>query len=445
MDPKLLGPIYRLTVPVFLSSQLENLIGLADIFMVGRLGVDSMSAVGIATTLTMVIRITMVSVVSGAFTLVAQAVGAGDPRHASSTAKQALTLVAFISLGFGLLGMALSGPALHFLSPTEAVARLGLPYLLVFFAGLVFLALNNVIHNCLYGAGDTRTPFYLGLLSSAVKVVFSYGLIFGAWGLPAQGVVGAATGTVIGQAVGLVLGMWALYSGRFALKLLPESSYRPNRDLARRILKIGVPAGLQGIFRNGSNIVFVKFLALTHNPVAAIAAFTIGNQVERVLRRGSLSFGTAAQTLVGQHIGSGDLAQAERYGWTTMAVGPLSMLALGLPMAFWGSTYLGLFTAEAPVLAIGGAYLWALCLAEPFMALAIAAGAGLRGAGETRPTLNYTLVSQWLVRLPASYLLAFTLGFDTDGLWFALVLFSAVQGFLTMRRFGLGVWKTLKV
>ena len=165
-----------------------------------------MSAVGIATTLTMVIRITMVSVTSGAFTLVAQAVGARNRDHASSTAKQALTLVALISVGFGLVGMAISAPALYFFSPSDSVARLGVPYLLVFFAGLVFLGLNYAIHNCLYGAGDTRTPLYLSLLTSAVKLLFSYALIFGAWGLPALGIVGAVTGTIIGQVIGLVVG-----------------------------------------------------------------------------------------------------------------------------------------------------------------------------------------------------------------------------------------------
>ena len=288
--------------------------------MVGHLGVDSMSAVGIATTLTMVIRITMVSVTSGAFTLVAQAVGARNPDHASSTAKQALTLVALISVGFGLVGMAISAPALHFFSPTDSVARLGVPYLLVFFAGLVFLGLNYAIHNCLYGAGDTRTPLYLSLLTSAVKLLFSYGLIFGAWGLPALGIVGAVTGTIIGQITGLIVGLWVLYSGRFALILLPETSYRPNRDLARRILKIGVPAGLQGIF-----------------------------------------------------------------------------------------------------------------------------GGGLRGAGDTRSALNYTLISQWLVRLPVSYVLAFTFGLDTNGLWISLVVFSVVQGILTVRRFAGGAWKSMRV
>ena len=119
------------------------------------------------------------------------------------------------------------------------------------------------------------------------------------------------------------------------MTFLPATSYRPNRDLARRILKIGIPAGLQGIFRNGSNLVFLKLLALTQNPVAAVAAFTVGHQLERILRRGSLSFGTAAQTLVGQHIGAGDLPQADRYGWTSMLVGPFSMLLLGLPIALY--------------------------------------------------------------------------------------------------------------
>ena len=424
---------------------MENVISLADIYMVGHLGVDSMSAVGIATTLTMVIRITMVSVTSGAFTLVAQAVGARNPDHASSTAKQALTLVALIGVGFGLVGMAISAPALYFFSPTDSVARLGVPYLLVFFAGLVFLGLNYAIHNCLYGAGDTRTPLYLSLLTSAVKLLFSYALIFGAWGLPALGIVGAVTGTIIGQITGLIVGLWVMYSGRFALTFLPATSYRPNRDLARRILKIGIPAGLQGIFRNGSNLVFLKLLALTQNPVAAVAAFTVGHQLERILRRGSLSFGTAAQTLVGQHIGAGDLPQADRYGWTSMLVGPFSMLLLGLPIVLFAVPYIELFTQETEVLHIGVAFLWAICLAEPFMALAIVSGGGLRGAGDTRPALNYTLISQWLVRLPVSYVLAFTLGLDTNGLWIGLVVFSVVQGILTVRRFAGGAWKSMRV
>ena len=103
------------------------------------------------------------------------------------------------------------------------------------------------------------------------------------------------------------------------------------------------------------------------------------------------------------------------------------------------------FTQETEVLHIGVAFLWAICLAEPFMALAIVSGGGLRGAGDTRPALNYTLISQWLVRLPVSYVLAFTFGLDTNGLWIGLVVFSVVQGILTVRRFAGGAWKSMRV
>ncbi len=445
IDRGLIRPIYKLTLPVFLGSQLDNLVGLADIYMVGHLGVDAMSAVGIARTLTMVVTVAMVAVTTGAFTLVAQAIGAGDPKEASSAAKQALTLVGFVGLGLSVIGLAIASPALYFLSPSAEVARLGIPYLMVFFGGLVFMNLNYAVQNCLHGAGDTRTPLYINLLISAVKLLASYGLIYGEWGLPALGIAGAAIGSVIGRIVGLVVGLWALHSGRFALAFLPGTSYRPERELTRRIFKIGIPAALQGFFRNGSNLVFVKFLALTHSPIAAVAAFTVGGQIERILRRGSLSFGTAAQTLVGQHIGSGDLDRADRYGWTTMLIGPLSMLLLGLPIALLGTHYMGLFTQDAAVVQIGVAYLWAVVLAEPFMALSIISGGGLRGAGDSRPPLNHTLVAQWLVRLPVSYVLAFVLGLDIYGLWIGLVVFSGVQGLLTSRRFAGGVWKTMRV
>ncbi|MFT5369161.1 MAG: Na+-driven multidrug efflux pump [Candidatus Latescibacterota bacterium] len=238
---------------------------------------------------------------------------------------------------------------------------------------------------------------------------------------------------------------WALYSGRFAITLLPDTSYRLNRDLAGRILKIGIPAGLQGLFRNGSGLIFLKFVALTTASTAALAAFSIGNQVERVVRRTSLSFGTVATTLVGQSIGAKDPDEAERRGWTTLVISILSLALMGLPVIFFAYPTMALFTDASDVIAIGILYLYAIALSEPFMCAATTAGGGLQGAGDTVPALVYTLVSQWLIRLPAAYILAFPLGYDTTGLWIALVIFSALQGILTARKFLKGEWKTRRI
>ena len=106
IDKRLTRPIFALATPVALSSQLDTLVGVADIYLVGDLGPDAIAAVGISQILTMVIGVVMISVSTGAFALVAQGTGANDERTVSATTKQALVLVAAISSLLSLVGIA---------------------------------------------------------------------------------------------------------------------------------------------------------------------------------------------------------------------------------------------------------------------------------------------------------------------------------------------------
>lgn len=434
-------PIFALATPVALSSQLDTLVGIADIYLVGDLGADAIAAVGISQILTMVIGVVMISVSTGAFALVAQGTGANDERTVSATTKQALVLVAAISALLSLVGIACSRMALEILSMPPGVVELGTGYLHVFFAGLPFMALNFTLNNCLYGAGDARTPLYLNLIMSVLKIAFSYLLIFGVGPLPVLGVTGAALATVLSRAAGFALAIAMVKSNRLNVRFLPETSYIPERERAERMLRIGIPSAVQGLFRNGSGVVFVKLVALTLQPTVAVAAYSIGNQVERIVRRTSLSFGTAATTLVGQRLGAGDSEGAERSGWTSILIGSVSMALFGAPLAFFAGDIMGLFTQDPDIIRVGKVYIWAILLAEPLQCIAITAGGGLRGAGDTKPALYYTIIAQWIVRLPVGYGLAFGLGYDVDGLWVSLVAFSALQGWLTLRKFAQGEWK----
>lgn len=445
IDFSLTPRIFKLAVPVIATSQMDNVVGIATIYMVGKLGPTAISTVGISWQIIVVIMVSMMAITTGTFALVAQAIGAGSARDASATTKQSLTLMSLLSIGVSPFGIIATPTMLTFLSVPPDVVDLAKPYLQVFFASLILMALTYTQMTCFHAAGDTRTPFYITLITNIITVIASYGFIFGVWGLPTLGVVGSAYGMIVGRILSVALFFWALYSGRFAITLLPDTSYRLRRDLAGRILKIGIPAGLQGLFRNGSGLIFLKFVALTSASTAALAAFSIGNQVERVVRRTSLSFGTVATTLVGQSIGAKDPDEAERRGWTTLVISILSLALLGLPVVFFARPIMALFTDASDVIAIGILYLYAIALAEPFMCAATTAGGGLQGAGDTVPALIYTLVSQWLIRLPTAYILAFPLGYDTTGLWIALVIFSALQGILTARKFLKGEWKTRRI
>jgi Na+-driven multidrug efflux pump len=127
-------------------------------------------------------------------------------------------------------------------------------------------------------------------------------------------------------------------------------------------------------------------------------------------------------------------------GRSANLVGVVAMILCGLPVMLLARPFMALFTDVPEVIAIGVIYLWAVALAEPFMCLGITAGGALRGAGDTKPTLYYTIIAQWLVRLPMGYVLAFSFGLQEHGLWIALVLLSVVQGLLTWRKFRRGLW-----
>ncbi len=404
-----------LAAPVALSSQLDNLVGFAEIFMVRSLGASAISAVGISRQVVMVIGITMVAVTTGTMTMIAQAIGARDTAQASATAKQSITLVFAISALISALGYVGSPFALRMMSLPPDVITLGIPYLRLFFIGLPLMGIQYTISTCFHAAGDARTPLYIALLSNSARLVMAYGLIYGAWGLPLLGVTGAAAGGLGGSFVGVVISLVALYSGRFGIAITRDTSFLPERDRAKRILKIGIPSAMQGLFRNGSNLIFIKFVALTTRSTIALAGFSIGNQMERTLRRTSLAFGTATTSLVGRSLGAGNVDEAESRGWTTILLAFALTITFGLPICLFATDIMKVFTSDAEVIAVGVVYIWAVALAEPFMCSSITSGGALRAAGDTMPALYYTLISQWLVRLPAAYILAFPLGYDVNG------------------------------
>lgn len=445
IDFSLTHRILSLTWPVALTRQLDNVVGMADIYMVGKLGPEAISAVGISRTIVMVISVTMIAITTGAFAMIAQAIGAHNEEGASAAAKQSISLLAGFSIIPSLIGIVGAPYFLHALSLAPEVVELATPYLRVFFAGSMFMMLNFAITTCLHAAGNTRTPLLISLFNNGVKLVLSYLLIFGALGFPEMGVVGAAIGGVVGRGLGVIIGFLVLYSGKFGIRLLPSTSYRPDLQQAKRILKIGIPSAMQGLFRNGSGVVFVKLIAMTAASTTAVAAFSIGSQMERLVRQISLAFSTASTTLVGQSIGAKNLDEAERRGWTTLALSVISVTIVGLPIAYFSRPILSFFTDAPDVIEVGILYLVMIVASEPFMCAAITSGGSLRGAGDNMPAMYYTIISQWAIRLPVAAFLAFGMGYDIYGIWYSLIIFCAIQGFLTVRKFGQGHWKTRKI
>jgi putative MATE family efflux protein len=440
----LLNQVWRLALPVIVSNLLVSLTNVVDVFMAGRLGPVEIAAVGMATSVRLLVLIAILSVTAGSMALAAQAFGARDPQGLSFVTRQSLSLTLLLGLLLGVMGWFAAEPVLTFLNSDgdpRAVA-LGTSYLQILFLGTVFLNLNFVNNSLMQGAGDTMTPLYITAGANLLNILFNYLLMFGPGPLPAYGVAGAAVGTVLSRIIASGVGLYILYSGKNVIKILP-GSYRPDWGMFKDILAIGVPSGLQGVIRNSAQIMVLRIVTSTAAGTYGAAALAIGLQVESLAFMPGLAISVAATSLVGKSLGAWQVGTARLHGNTAVFLGVMVMSAIALPLFVFAPQLVRLFdpSAHHVVVAAGASYIRINALFQPLLAVAMVTNGALRGAGDTRPGLIGTIIGRALVVVPLAYLLALPLGFGVEGVWWALVVGTAIQAAYVYLRWRGAAWQ----
>ncbi len=190
------------------------------------------------------------------------------------------------------------------------VVALGYEYIKVVFAFYPPLRFAGfTAFSALRGAGgDTKTPMKLGILMNVINAVLDYLLVFGKFGFPRLGPVGAAWASGMGITVSFIMGLYLLWSGRLVLRFKPSWSFHP--EMATRILRIGVPTMVErGLF---SFYNFLYMSIVTRFGTVALAAHQVGLRVESIAYMPAFGFNVATSALVGQSLGEGRPEKAER-------------------------------------------------------------------------------------------------------------------------------------
>ncbi len=438
---QVLRHVWAIAWPVVVASLIDATEGLVDIYLVGLLGPAAISAIGMSRQIVFIVMVMAISITGGTRTLVAQYHGAGRHGDVSRTGQQALLMGTCLALGLSGVSIVLTRPALILLGAPEEVLAHGILFLRLYFAGMVFMILNYVMSAIFGGVGDTRTPLKISVIVIIVKCVTSYGFIFGAWGLPELGVAGAAVGMIISRLAGCVIGLSILVRGHGQVRLSRNWRIKPDWNIMSRMLDIGLPSGASGFFRNGARVLIYRVVAGVKQPTAAIAALTMGFQIRLFAIMPALAFSVAATSLVGQRLGGRKIRSAEQYGGQTILLCMILIAAGSALIWLFANAIAAVFTTDETVLGISSVMLRFFAFAQVFSALSIVASGVLAGGGETRPSLYYTLISQWGVMLVFAYILAFPLGMDVEGIWIAWLAASVLQGLLTLKRYYKGTWK----
>ncbi len=433
--------VWALAWPTILGFGAQTLVRFADFVMVGGLGPEALAAVGLGGQVYWLVQAVANLVPTGLGAIIARAVGAGDRSRSDSALRQGILLSTALALVTTLVGLPFTDFAIAVYGVDSGVVSMGSDYVYWMLWGTVPFSLSFVFGAALRAAGDVRTPLYIGLVTNVLNVGLNWVLIYGNLGAPALGVAGAAMASSIVMFVQVAIFFWLW--GRGHLILSPHGgSFRPDRALCARILRIGYPAAIEQLLFQIGLLGFQRIMSLYGT--AAIAAYNVGAQILSLSFIPGIGFATAAGTLVGQHLGDGDMDAANRSGWRATWGAVASMTTIGLLIVSAARPLAEIFSDDPEVIALTIDFIWILGAVQPLMAIEFAIGGSLRGAGDTFFPMITVFFGLFLARLVPATIAAFAFGAPLQLIWCALIGDYAVKAFLLVRRFRGGYWKTIE-
>jgi len=380
---------------------------------------------------------------------VAQYHGSGDRRGCSRSTAQGI-FVAAASWPFMLalipLGLLILNHAGH--APDVVIAERS--YFIILMLGSITPPLGAAVGGFFTGRGDTLTNMYAFVAGNIVNIIFDYALIFGHWGFPEMGIRGAAWATVGSGFVapGILFGLY------FRKKVRAEydtiGTFKFDWPLMRRMLRFGFPSAFH-LFLDVSSFSFFVLLVGRLGRVE-LTASNIALAVNSLAFMPLLGIGMAATIMVGQYQGRHDHATAERSGWTALKIGWFYMSVIAITFLAFPRQYFSLFTSRgtdavalSEVLPLGRVLLMMMAVWGLLDTVNLVLSGGLKGAGDTRFVMIYSVIMAWCVWIVGEVLivLVFKAGLIVAWMWLAFYVFLLAVGFFW--RFRSGRWKTIEL
>lgn len=353
------GPIVptllKLAAPQLVLMLVQSSLGLIEAYWVGKLGTDALAGVALVFPALMLMQMMSAGAMGGGISsAIARAIGAKRHADANALVVHAIVIAIAFGLTFSVL-LLIGGRALYTLmGGRDAALEAALVYSNVLFAGIVLLWVFNALASVLRGTGNMALPAIVVTTGALIVIPLSPLLIFG-WGpFPRLGVAGGATAVLMYYAGAIPFLARAVWSGRNVVRpRLRETKIR--RPLLYEILRVGLVAALITVT---TNVTVAITTGIVGNAGAqAIAGYGIGSRLEYLLIPIAFALGAPLVAMVGTCIGAGDRKRALRAAWLGAAIGGTAAETVGLLAAAFPAAWMGLFSADAAVIAQGSQYL----------------------------------------------------------------------------------------
>lgn len=437
--------LFALIIPLLAEQFLAVMVGMADTVMVSGVGESAVAAISMVDIMNIFFVQLFTAMSAGGAVVAAQYLGHREEQNACLAAKQLVFFTLIISTTIGILISIFNRPIISLMDDNSdpVLFQQACTYLMITALSYPFLGLYNAGVGLMRAMGNSKTSMWVSVAMNLINISGNL-LLIHPCGL---GVAGAAISTLFSRMVSALIILALLFKPNMPIHLPSPHSpgfFKLDFTMIRRIFRLGVPNGLENSLFQLGRLLIMGIIATF--PTAIRAANGIANSVAGMMNIPCIAVNLAVVTVIGQLIGAGKKDEALRYGKKLLRIMYMVDIPLNLALVIAAEPVVRLFNLSEAGIPVA---VEILMLYGALSILTYPSSFGmpniLRAAGDARFTMTVSIISMLVLRLGASYLLVFGLGFSLLGVWISMHLDWIARSILFGIRFASKKWLDKKV
>ncbi len=421
---------------------MESIFALVDILYVSQVSVNAVATIGLTESVITLVYAVAIGLSMAATAIVARRVGEKDLIGASQAAVQVIFLGVLVSVIVSVVGIFYAKEILALMGAEPDLIAEGHGYTQVLLGGNVTIMLLFLINAIFRGAGNASVAMWTLILSNGLNIILDPMFIFGFGPIPAYGVEGAAIATTIGRGTAVVFQLVILFYGYSKIKVRVKDLV-VRTTVMLNLIKVSLGGIGQFLIGTSSWVFLMRIMSEFGSEV--LAGYTIAIRVMMFTLMPAWGMSNAAATLVGQNLGAKQPDRAEKSVWKTGKYNAIFMGLVSLVYLIFAPQIISMFNTTPDVVKYGSLCLRIIAAGYIFFGYGMVVIQSFNGAGDTKTPTYINFVCFWLFQLPFAYLVAVTLDFGPEGVFWAITFAEILIAIIGIIWFKKGKWKAVQV
>tara|TARA_B100000965_G_scaffold93317_1_gene76137 strand:+ start:148 stop:1521 length:1374 start_codon:yes stop_codon:yes gene_type:complete len=444
---------YNLTLayPVILGMLGHMFVSFADNIMVGQLGAAELAAVSLGNSFFFIAMSLGIGFATAITPLVAEADAANIKSDVRNALKHGLILCTALGIIL-LLAMFFSIPLMLKMNQPQDVVELAIPYLQIIAISIIPLVIFEAMKRFSDGLSNTKYPMYATIFANILNIILNYLLIFGTYGFPKLGIVGAGIGTLISRLMMVIL-LWLIFINKQKFKtfITELNFFKTKKRVFKKIIDLGLPSALQMFFEVGifTAAIWLSGILGKNFQAANQIAFNLSAMTFMV----GVGLSVAAMVRVGNQRGFDDYLSLRRIAFSIFILTIIIEIIFAflflilkdwLPTLYLETENISKLAENTEVIMIASKLLIIVALFQIFDGLQVVILGALRGMQDVKIPTIITLISYWLIGFPICYYLGLYTPLKSLGIWIGLLISLVSASIMLFIRFNFLTKKLIK-